>query len=64
MSFDYSPPRWWVPVAIAVALLALALAVLLVTLLGDVAWHQLQPLLEFAVKSSSVRIADAVGPFR
>jgi hypothetical protein len=64
MSFDYSPPRWWVPVAITVALLALALAVLLVTLLGAVAWHLLQPLLDFAVKAAPVHVADAVGPFR
>lgn len=64
MSFDYSPPRWWVPVAVVLALLALAVAAVLVMLLGYGGWLLIEALPADVFPVLRTRIATRVGPFR
>lgn len=61
MSFDYSPPRWWVPAAIVVALVALAVLATVMALLGYGLWQLLQALPDGLL---AARIAGALGPLR
>lgn len=64
MSFDYSPPRWWVPALIGVALAVLALLTAAMTVVCYGLWQLLQVLPAGLGDLLTARIADGLGPLR